>query len=88
MLTEPQRRLLVFMDEKGPRWFTLTELDQVRLLEDDDVLTVPSLVEQGLLYHLAALQAVALTSAGAGVADGIRGEAYLNGENDGSQRDT
>lgn len=73
-LTDPQKRVLAFMDEFGPRWFTLTELDQIRLLQADDVVTIPSLIERHLVRHLPALQAVTLTAAGAVVADEIRSE--------------
>jgi hypothetical protein len=49
---------------KYPRWHTLMELDQVSLLEDDDVLTVPPLIERQLLRHDPAIKAVRITPAG------------------------
>ena len=71
-LTFTQKRLLMFMGQWGPKWFPLVEIDQIRLLEDDDVLAIPSLIERGLVMHLAAIHAVALTAAGAVIADELR----------------
>jgi hypothetical protein len=87
-LTEAQRRVLSFMDACGPRWFTLLELDRVRLLHAGDVLTVPSLIERVLLMSLALPTSindirpnvmVALTASGAVLADEIRSGGYLRG---------
>ena len=73
-LTDAQKRLLTFMDARGSQWFTLVELDQTRLLEPDDVVTIPSLVERQLLMHMPALKTVALTASGTILADEIRSE--------------
>ena len=79
-VTEAQARLLAHMDAYGPRWFSLVDLDQIRLLEPDDVLVVPSLIERGLVTHMASIRAVALTAAGAALADQIRSEAHARGD--------
>jgi hypothetical protein len=71
-LTEVQKRLLIHMDKFGPKWFSFIELDRVKLLRADDVVTVPSLIEHGLVMHLAVLKAVALTAAGTVIADETR----------------
>jgi hypothetical protein len=68
------------MDAYGPRWFALVELDQIRLLEPDDVVVLPSLIERKLVMHLATIQAVALTASGTTLADQIRSEAAARGE--------
>ena len=68
------------MDAYGPRWFNLVELDQIRLLERDDVVVLPSLIERGLVWHLASIQAVALTPAGSVLADEIRSQAHSAGD--------
>lgn len=70
-LTEAQGRLLAFLDAY-PRWHTLADLDGIKLLEDDDVLTVPSLVERGLIYYLPTLRAVAITPSGEDAAQEFR----------------
>ena len=79
-VTEAQARLLAFMDAHGPRWFTLIELDQIRLLEPDDVVVLPSLIERRLVMHMPAMKAVALSAAGATLADEIRSEAHRWGD--------
>lgn len=76
-LTDPQKRILMFMDEFGPKWFTLLELNLNKLLEPDDVITVPSLIAHRLIWGLAALQAVALTPDGMTVAEDLRDVEYL-----------
>lgn len=48
------------IDQAG--WVSLLELE--RMLEPDDVLTVPSLVEAGLLEHRVGLRTVRATEAG------------------------
>jgi hypothetical protein len=62
-LSPAQGRLLAHLDAY-PQWHTLLELEAIRLLEEDDVLTVASLVERGLVYYFSALRAVAITPAG------------------------
>ena len=79
-VTEAQARLLAHLDAYGPRWFHLVELDQVRLLEPDDVVVLPSLIERGLVMHMASIRAVALTAAGTTLADEIRSEAHARGD--------
>lgn len=71
-LTEAQSRLLAHLDTY-PRWHTLLELDAILLLHEDDVVTVPSLVERGLIYHMRSLKAVAISPAGAVAAQAYRG---------------
>ena len=68
-LTASQLRVLTFMREEGSGWVTLTVLDQSRILEDDDVLTIPSLIERGFLAHRPEWQLVSLTPAGQVFAD-------------------
>lgn len=60
-LTPEQQRVLAYCaDQAG--WTSLVELE--RMLEPDDVLTVPSLVEAGLLEHRVTLGTVRATEAG------------------------
>lgn len=69
-LTEPQRRVLDFcVKTAGGKWVTFEEMDSIRLLDDDDVLAVPSLVERQLLEHRILLRAVRATEAGKVIAN-------------------
>lgn len=72
--TEAQARVLRFL-AAYPAWHTLTELDQLRVLQDDDVLCIPSLIERGLVDHQLALGAVRINPAGHVIA----GEHSANG---------
>lgn len=47
-LTPAMGRVLQFLDRSG-RWHLLLEIDRIRLLDEDDVLTVPALIEDGLV---------------------------------------
>jgi hypothetical protein len=76
-LTDVQKRLLMFMDEFGPKWFSLLELESVNLLEDDDIVTVPSLIEDGLVMQLKALKSIALTASGSVIAAELRDADYI-----------
>jgi hypothetical protein len=67
-LTTEQLRVLKFC-ARSPGWISLLELETIKLLEPDDVVTVPSLVERNLLRHEAVIQAVAITPAGQVLAD-------------------
>ncbi len=65
VLTDQQRRVLDFcVNTAHGEWVGLIVLESVRLLENDDVLTVPSLVERQLLEHNNSVQAVRATEAG------------------------
>jgi len=82
ILTSAQERVLTFLDKYAAnRWVSLVELDQIRLLEADDVLTIPSLIEKKLLLYLEAIRAVTLTAAGAVLADEIRSAQFLADRN-------
>lgn len=70
-LTPAQGRILAHLDAY-PKWHTLLELEGIKLLEADDVLTVPSLIERKLVYYMAALRAVAITPAGEIIAQEFR----------------
>ena len=61
-LTQAQARVLIFC-ANFPYWHLLTELDLIKLLDPDDVLTVPSLIERKLLRYWD-IGAVTITSAG------------------------
>jgi hypothetical protein len=67
-LTAAQLQVLRFC-ARFPGWLSLTEIERHRLLEDDDVLTVPSLIERHLLRYNPALTAVLITPAGEVLAD-------------------
>jgi hypothetical protein len=63
-LTPAQRRILCYcVDQTG--WISLTELEMA--LNEDDLLTVPSLIELGLLEHKVRLKTVRATDAGRGL---------------------
>ena len=49
-LTYAQRRILVTLADSG-RWMSLIELERLWSCEADDVLVVPSLLEDGLVEH-------------------------------------
>jgi Mn-dependent DtxR family transcriptional regulator len=50
-VSEAQRRVLMYCRDNGPA-VTMVELNSSRLLHKDDVVTVPSLIEDGLLEHI------------------------------------
>lgn len=62
-LTEAQIRVLTHL-ARFPRFHPLVELDQTRLLADDDIVVIPSLDELGLVERRQGLQAVRITTAG------------------------
>jgi len=72
--TSEQARVLCFL-AKYPTWHTFVELDQIRLLETDDVLCVPSLVKRGWVDHRVSAGCVRITPVGQVIAD----EAATNG---------
>ena len=47
-LTGAKRRILAYLG-LGGRWISLKELDEA--LRADDIVTVPSLIERGLIEH-------------------------------------
>ena len=71
MLTIEQRRVLIFCAELGG-WLSLRWLESTVMLDPDDVVVVPSLIEAGLLAHSAESKAVAVTAIGAAVASRAR----------------
>lgn len=58
-----RKRVLEFLAGRQG-WTPLVELDEVRRLQADDIATVPSLVEDGLIEHGAEAKAVRITEAG------------------------
>ena len=78
-VTPAQGRILSHMGERYPdRWCLLIDLDLSRLLEEDDVIVVPSLAEAGLLLHDDAREAVLLTASGMILAEEIRASCALS----------
>lgn len=69
-LTEAQTRVLLHCYHYV-QWYRLPELARCRILEPDDVLVIPSLVELGLLMYFEAIKAVAITVRGESVAEAI-----------------
>lgn len=67
--TPEQARVLRCL-AKYPTWHTLVELDQIRLLETDDVLCVPSLVKRGWVDHRVSAGCVKITPVGQVIAEG------------------
>ena len=71
MLNEPgatkptgaRKRVLQFLAGRSG-WTPVIELDEVRRLQADDIVTVSSLVEDGLIEHGAEAKAVRITEAG------------------------
>ncbi len=61
--TGARKRVLEFLAGRQG-WTPLVELDEVRRLQADDIATVPSLVEDGLIEHGAEAKAVRITEAG------------------------
>ena len=62
-LTDVQARILEFLRKSGG-WVSLLELDRVRLLLADDIVTVPALVGAGLVEHNAEYKAIRISAAG------------------------
>ena len=62
-LTETERRLLEAACETDT-WLSLVDLDHLRCLGADDIVTVPLLVEAGLLQHDPDQRAIRITDAG------------------------
>jgi ribosomal protein L18E len=62
-LTASQARVLRFL-ASYPIWHALLSLDRIRLLREDDVLCVPSLVESGWVQHQVILAAVRISPSG------------------------
>ena len=62
-LTGTQRRILEYLGIDG-RWISLKEIDNA--LRVDDIVAVPSLIENGLIEHRVGLGTVRIT------ADGMR----------------
>ena len=77
-LTEAQKRVLLHL-AKYPRWHSLVDLDQIRLLDPDDVLVVPSLIERGLVMHFPRHKAVAISESGQVIADEIISKGLKDG---------
>ena len=70
-LTLEQRRVLIFCaDQRG--WLPLRRLERTSLLQPDDLVVVPSLVEAGLLTHAAESKAIKITPIGAVLASEAR----------------
>jgi hypothetical protein len=61
--TPEQARVLRFLAQY-PKWHAFVELDQIRLLETDDVLCVPSLVKRGWVEHRVSAGRVRITPVG------------------------
>lgn len=61
--TAAQRRVLAFL-ARFPTYHALVELDQIRLLERDDILVLPSLLERGWIDHNVRLGAYRINAAG------------------------
>ncbi len=61
--SEARKRVLEFLAGRNG-WTPLVELDEVRRLQADDIATVPSLVEDGLIEHGAEAKAVRIAGAG------------------------
>jgi hypothetical protein len=72
-LTDAQKRVLRFMGPYGSRLFSLLELENIRLLQDDDVVVVPSLIEKGLVKCVGGRSVVALTPSGVVIANELLG---------------
>ncbi len=62
-LTGARRRVLEFLAMRQG-WVWLVELDEVRRLQADDIVTVPSLVKDGLAEHRIEAKTVRITEAG------------------------
>jgi hypothetical protein len=60
-LTRAQRRVLAYLGLSG-RWMSLKELDAA--LRTDDIVTVPSLIEYGLIEHRVGMGTVRITLPG------------------------
>jgi hypothetical protein len=56
-MTPAQERVVEHLRKRGG-WITLRELEAARGLEDDDFITVPSLIEAGLIEHNTLIGAV------------------------------
>lgn len=66
--TPAQVRVLRFL-AAYPTWHALIELDQIRLLESDDVLCIPSLIERHLVVKHRVELMVRITPAGQAIAE-------------------
>lgn len=62
-LTPAMARVLGFLAQ-ADCWVTIEQIGLIRLLEDDDFVSIPGLVERRLVEHRAALSAVRITPAG------------------------
>lgn len=63
-LTEAQCRILLYL-LSTPGWHFLKDIEDTLLLERDDVVVIPSLIERNFINHLAKNYTVSLTREGA-----------------------
>ena len=71
LLTLEQRRVLIFCADRGG-WLSLRRLERTSMLNMDDIVVVPSLVEAGLLAHSTESKAIRITSIGSALARDVR----------------